>query len=65
MRKGKGFMSGALMGFFFIFAFEFGHNGIKWFWNGQEMVPIILGVSTIIFGSFWGYNFWQSKSHNK
>lgn len=55
MKKGKGFMNAALMCFFFIFAFIFGTNGVTWFWNGMEMVPIILGISAMIFGSFWGY----------
>jgi hypothetical protein len=64
MKKSKGFMSAALICFFYIFAFKFGPEGIKWFWSGQEMVPIILGVSTIIFGSFWSYYFLKNRVFN-
>ena len=61
MKKRKGFMSAALMCGFLIFAFKFGPEGIKWFWTGQEMVPIILGVSSLIFGSLWFYSYIKNK----
>ena len=61
MKKGKGFMSAALMCVFLIFAFKFGPEGIKWFWTGQEMVPIVLGLSSLIFGSFWFYSYIKNK----
>jgi len=46
---------------FFIIAFKFGADGAKWFWTGQEMVPIILGISAVIFGSFWFFDFRKKK----
>ena len=61
MKKGKGFMSAALMCGIFVFAFKFGPEGIKWFWTGQEMVPIVLGLSSLIFGSFWFYSYIKNK----
>lgn len=61
MRKGKSFMGATLMCSFFIIAFKFGPDGVKWFWAGQEMVPIILGISAMIFGSFWFVDFRKKK----
>ena len=61
MKKGKGFMSAALMCGFLIFAFKFGPEGIEWFWTEKEMVPIILGVSSLIFGSFYVYSYIKNK----
>jgi hypothetical protein len=46
-------MSATLMCSFFIVAFKFGSEGINWFWTGQEIVPVILGISAIIFGLLW------------
>ena len=64
MKKGNGFMSATLMCFFFIFAFNFGPEGINWFWSGQEMVPVILAISAIIFGIFWAYDYHRNKTIN-
>ena len=59
MKKKNSFMSATLMCCFLIIAFHFNKNGIQWFWTGQEMVPLILGISALIFGTFW---FFTSKS---
>jgi len=53
MKRRNLFMSATLMLSFLIIAFKFNKDGIKWFWSGQEIVPIILGISAIIFGSLW------------
>ena len=58
MRKRNLFMSATLMCGFFIVAFHFDKNGIQWFWTGMEIVPLILGISTIVFGVLW---FLESK----
>ena len=52
-------MSATLMCSFFIIAFHFDKDGIRWFWVGQEIVPLLLGISALIFGGFW---FSQSKN---
>jgi hypothetical protein len=61
MRNGHSFMGATLMCGFFIIAFKFGPDGAKWFWTGQEIIPIILGISAVIFGSFWFFDFRKKK----
>lgn len=56
------FMSATLMCSFFIIAFQFDPNGVKWFWAGQEIVPIILGISAIIFGNFWFFDYKNNRT---
>jgi len=53
MKKRNSFMNATLLCSFFIIAFHFDKDGIRWFWTGQEMVPLILGISALIFGIFW------------
>ncbi|MCW8805587.1 MAG: hypothetical protein OQK56_03925 [Ignavibacteriaceae bacterium] len=65
MKRGHSFMSATLMCSFFIIAFKFGPGGIEWFWAGQEIVPLILGISAIIFGSFWFYDYMNSRTKTK
>ncbi len=52
-RRKNLWMSATLMcGFLSIF-FQFDKNSIKWVWTGQEIVPVILGIATLIFGVLW------------
>jgi hypothetical protein len=53
MKTKKSFMSATLMASCFIFAFRFNNQGIEWFWEEQEMIPIILVACTLIFGLLW------------
>lgn len=53
MRKRNSFMSATLMFSFFIIAFHFDKDGVQWFWTGKEIVPLILGISAIVFGILW------------
>ena len=46
-------MSPTLLSFFMIFAFKFESNGIKWFWEGKETVPLILIITTLILSVLW------------
>ena len=47
------FMSATLMCMFLIGAFNFDESNFNWIWKGQIEIPIILGISSIIFGIFW------------
>lgn len=62
MRKRNLFMSATLMCGAFMFAFRFDEGSTQWFWTGMEIVPLILGVSAIIFGILW---FLESKNMTK
>ena len=62
MRKRNLFMGATLMSGFFIFAFRFDKNSIQWLWTGMEIVPLILGISAIVFGILW---FLESKNKTK
>ena len=62
MKKKNRFMSATLMCSFLIIAFQVDQEGIKWFRTGQEIVPIILGLSTMIFGSLWFFDSQKYKT---
>jgi len=47
------FMSATLMCGLLTIAFRFDNERIYWFWTGHEIAPIILGISSLIFGGFW------------
>lgn len=42
-----------------VVAFHFDKDSVQWFWTGQEMVPIILGITAIAFGVLW---FFESRN---
>ncbi len=52
-RRKNLWMSVTLMCGFLTIFFQFNKDGIKWFWTGQEIVPIVLLISTLIFGILW------------
>lgn len=58
MRKRNSFMSATIMCGLLVIAFHFDKDSVHWFWTGNEMVPIILGISAIVFGIFW---FFESR----
>ena len=62
MRRRNLFMSLTLMFSFLVIAFKFSKEGLEWFWTGMESVPIVLGISAIIFAILW---FVVSKSMKK
>jgi len=47
------FMSATLMCLFLIGTFKFDESSFNWIWAGQTLIPIILGISSIILGIFW------------
>ena len=47
------FMSITLMCLFLIMTFQFDNDGFYWMWEGKMQVPVILGISAMIFGAFW------------
>jgi len=38
---------------FLIGTFKFDEGSYNWIWEGQIQVPIVLGISSIIFGVLW------------
>ncbi len=55
-------MSATLMSGFLAMAFQFDENSIKWLWEEQIPVAIILIIATIIFGIFWIFEQKRIKS---
>jgi len=53
MKRKSAFISPTIMLTLLIFAIKFDSNGIEWFWTGNEMITLILGISAIIFGISW------------
>ena len=46
-------MSGTLMCGFLVISIRFDENNIYWMWSEQIQIPIILGISAVLFGLFW------------
>ena len=62
-KKRNIWLSAAIMCAFLIISFQFDKDGIRWFWTGQEIVPIVLGLSSLIFGIFWFLEY-KNKTKN-
>lgn len=53
MKAKKIFMSLALFSVMSCFAFYFNENGIKWAWNNNFFIPVILILLGAIFAFLW------------
>ena len=52
-KKRNLFMSTTLMSAFFLISFKFNSTTITWMWQGDRVIPIILGVLTLVLAVFW------------
>lgn len=60
-RFNKKFLSPALMLTLMPAMFEFGQDGVTWFWTGKLVVPVVLLATAAV---FWVLAFTRRREHS-
>ena len=51
--KKKIYMGATIFSFFTLISFTFDSTTITWFWEGDNVTPIVIAILTVGFGILW------------